>query len=70
MCCAHLTAETRSSPPQPPAPSALSPSPAVQAFDSISLARVTGNLVMTPGVAAWFGIGRAGVCARLLGTAA
>jgi two-component system, chemotaxis family, protein-glutamate methylesterase/glutaminase len=40
------------------------------AFESISLAQVICNLVMVPGVAAWFGIGRAGVCARLLGTCA
>ena len=33
------------------------------AFDSVSLARVIANLVMIPGVAAWFGIGKAGVCA-------
>jgi two-component system chemotaxis response regulator CheB len=33
-------------------------------FDSISLACVIGNLVMIPGVAAWFGIGKAGVGAR------
>ena len=36
------------------------------AFDSASLAHVVGNLVMIPGVAAWFAIGKAGVGARLL----
>lgn len=35
-------------------------------FDSISLARVITNLVMIPGVAAWFGIGKAGVGAGLV----
>lgn len=30
-------------------------------FDSVSLARIVANLVMIPGVAAWFGIGKAGV---------
>ena len=36
------------------------------AFDSIALARVIANLVMIPGVAAWFEIGKAGVCAWLV----
>lgn len=36
------------------------------AFASISLAQVIGNLVMVPGAAAWFGIGKAGVGAGLL----
>jgi len=37
------------------------------AFDSISLAHVIASLLMSPGVAAWFAIGKAGVCARLFG---
>ena len=36
------------------------------AFDSVALARVIANLVITPGAAAWFGIGKIGVGARLL----
>ena len=36
------------------------------AFDSVSLARVITNLVMTPGAATWFAIGKAGVCAQLI----
>ncbi len=38
------------------------------AFDSTSLAQVVCNLMMVPGVAAWFGIGKAGVGATLLST--
>ncbi len=41
------------------------------AFDSTSLAQVVCNFVMVPGVpgvAAWFGIGKAGVGATLLST--
>ena len=33
------------------------------AFDSTPLAHVIASLVMSPGVAAWFAIGKAGVCA-------
>lgn len=36
------------------------------AFDSTSLAHVVSNLVMIPGVAEWFAIGRAGAAAQLL----
>ncbi len=35
-------------------------------FDSAALARVIGSLVMSPGAAAWFGIGKAGVGGRLI----
>lgn len=38
------------------------------AFDCVSLARVIASLVMNPGVAAWFAIGKAGVCSQLLAT--
>lgn len=37
-------------------------------FDSIPLAHVIANLVMLPGVAAWFAIGKAGACTHLLTT--
>ena len=36
------------------------------AFDSTSLARVITNLVMIPGAATWFAIGKAGVCEQLI----
>jgi two-component system chemotaxis response regulator CheB len=38
------------------------------AFDSIPLAHVVASLVMDPGVAAWFAIGKSGVCAGQLST--
>ena len=36
------------------------------AFDSVSLAQVMINLVMAPGAATWFAIGKAGVCAQFI----